>query len=95
MGHGGGGGVTILDIQKVGSFTAFVLAADDAGALAKWLKDNGLVSSPETDPWLAHYVKAKFYYVAMRYDPPKEGAKDAAKKAPNDPTAKLPSTAPT
>ena len=76
MGHGagsgtGGGTVTVLDVQKVGSFTAFVLAADDAGALAKWLKDNGLVVSSEAEPWLRHYVRAKFYYVAMRYDPPK------------------------
>jgi hypothetical protein len=78
LGRGAGPGVSVLDVQKVGSFTAFVLAADDAAALAKWLKDNGLVSSPETDPWLAHYVKAKFYYVAMRYDPPAKDAKPSA-----------------
>lgn len=83
-GLGHGAGVSVLDVQKVGSFTAFVLAADDAGALAKWLKDNGLVSSPEADPWLAHYVKAKFYYVAMRYDPPQD-----KEKKPNDSNAKL------
>lgn len=84
LGHGGGGGVTVVDVQKVGSFTAFVLAADDAAGLAKWLKDNGLVSTPETDPWLSHYVKAKFYFVAMRYDP----ASDKEKK-PADPAAKI------
>ncbi len=84
IGHGSGGrGVAVLDVQKVGSFTAFVLAADDAAALAGWLKDNGLVSSPETDPWLAHYVKAKFFYVAMRYDPP---SKDRAQRPAKDPT---------
>jgi hypothetical protein len=76
-GHGrlGGApdGVTVLEVSKVGSFTAFVLAADDAKGLAHWLSDNSLVSSPEADAWLTHYVRMRFYYVAMRYDPPKEG----------------------
>lgn len=69
-GGGGGGGVEVLAVEKVGSFTAFTLAATDAEALAAWLKDNELTSTPETDRWLAHYVKMGFYYVAMRYDPP-------------------------
>lgn len=74
-GFGGrGGGVTVLAVEKVGSFTAFVLAATDASALAGWLKDNQLASTPETDVWLEHYVRMGFYYVAMRYDPP-PGAK--------------------
>ena len=81
MGRGGGlgggapgkgsAGVTVLEKKKVGSFTAFVLAATDESALAKWLADNELVSSKEADAWLAHYVKMSFFYVAMRYDPPK------------------------
>jgi hypothetical protein len=77
-GAAGGGAppVTILDIKKVGSFTAFVLAATDASALAKWLKDNGLSSSPENDAWLAGYVERKFFYVAFRYEPSKEGKDD-------------------
>jgi hypothetical protein len=69
---GGAPKVTILDIKKVGSFTAFVLAANDSTALAKWLKDNGLSSSPENDAWLQGYVEKKFYYVAFRYEPSKE-----------------------
>jgi hypothetical protein len=34
-GHGrlGGGGIRVIEVSKVGSFTAFVLAADDAAAL--------------------------------------------------------------
>jgi hypothetical protein len=81
LGAGGGGmapgkgrGVQILEITKVGSFTAFVLAATDEAALGKWLAKNGFVSTPRTDAWLAHYVKLKFFYVAMRYDPPKDSA---------------------
>lgn len=72
-GFGGRGGVVeVLAVEKVGSFTAFTLAATDATALAGWLKDNGLVSTPETDAWLEHYVRMGFYYVAMRYDPPND-----------------------
>jgi hypothetical protein len=83
-GAAGGGGppkVAILDIKKVGSFTAFVLAATDSGALAKWLKDNGLSSSPENDEWLKGYVERKFYYVAFRYEPSKESKDDGRPKA--------------
>jgi len=69
----------VLEKVKVGSFTAFVLAADDEKALSKWLADNGLVSTPEADEWLAHYVRLKFYYVAMRLDPPKPSS-DSARK---------------
>jgi hypothetical protein len=69
-GRGTGGGVEVLAVEKVGSFTAFTLAATDATALATWLKDNELTSTPETDLWLEHYVRMGFYYVAMRYDPP-------------------------
>jgi hypothetical protein len=63
-------GVEVLSVEKIGSFTAFVLAATDADALAGWLKENQLTSTPETDRWLEHYVRMGFYYVAMRYDPP-------------------------
>lgn len=78
---GGHDGVSVLEVSKVGSFTAFVLAADDESGLASWLKDNGLVSTPEADVWLAHYVRMKFFYVAMRYDPPQE-PKESEPKQP-------------
>jgi hypothetical protein len=68
----GEGGVQILEVKKVGSFIAFVLAATDEKALSRWLADNDLVSTPEADQWLAHYVKMGFFYVAMRYDPGKK-----------------------
>jgi hypothetical protein len=83
---GAGGGVAgsgrssvqVLEVKKVGSFTAFVLAADDAKALGAWLTKNGLSSTPQADGWLTHYVKLKFFYVAMRYDPPAAGPDGAA-----------------
>lgn len=80
-GSGFGGGVSVLETKKVGSFTAFVLSATDEKALAGWLKDNELVSTKETDAWLAHYVRMGFFYIAMRYDPPRGAPKDAAPDA--------------
>lgn len=80
-GFGGSGqGVEVLAVEKVGSFTAFTLAATDVAALAGWLKDNELTSTPETDRWLENYVRMGFYYVAMRYDPPTDAR--ARKHAP-------------
>lgn len=74
FGRGSGGGgrpaVAVLSEQRVGSFTAFVLAANDAGALKKWLDDNALVSTPKSDAWLAHYVQSGFFFVAFRYERP-------------------------
>lgn len=65
-----GGQVTVLEQKKVGSFTSFVLAANDDKALKGWLTQHDLESTPEADVWLAHYVAMGFFFVAMRYDPP-------------------------
>jgi hypothetical protein len=70
-------GVEVLSVEKIGSFTAFVLAATDAKALAGWLQENQLASTPESDQWLDHYVRMGFYYVAMRYEPPSSRTSDA------------------
>jgi hypothetical protein len=74
-GRGGGApgaaaGVAVLSRERIGSFTAFVLAATDASALQKWLTDNQLLVSPEAASWFQHYVKLRFYYVALRYEQP-------------------------
>ncbi len=85
-------GVRVLEKTKVGSFTAFVLAADDEEALSSWLKDNGLKSAPEAKRWLAHFVMMKFYFVAMRYEPPnKEDSKADGKTKASD-QGKVPSS---
>lgn len=96
---GGGGapgrGVTVLDVKRVGSFTAFVLAADDEAALGTWLGENGFVTSKEAEPWLRHYVTRRFFFVAMRYEPPAGGAPATSepRRAP-DPLADTPATPP-
>jgi len=62
--------VRVLEVKRVGSFTSYVLAANDEGALTGWLAKNGFVTTPETTPWLRRYVELGFFYVAMRYEPP-------------------------
>ena len=73
---GSGPGVAVLEKKRVGSFEAFVLAADDETALTKWLEDNDFETPPEAQTWLKHYVDLGFHYVALRFDPPKRRAKD-------------------
>lgn len=70
----GSGGVEVLETTRVGSFTAFVLAADDPDALAQWLVANNLAQTPESGAWLRRYVAARFFFVALRYEPPRAGA---------------------
>jgi hypothetical protein len=71
QGFGAGRGrlVEVLEIKRLGSFTAFVLAASDAAALKRWLDENQFQTRPTAEAWLAHYVKLGFYYVAFRYEP--------------------------
>ncbi len=76
----GSGGVQVLAVQRVGSFTAFTLAAEDAGALEQWLAKNKFENRPETRAWLEHYVRSKFFYVAFRYEP-SPGAADRTLRA--------------
>jgi hypothetical protein len=79
-GSGAGGaprGVDVLSVQKLGSFTAFVLAATDAGGLGQWLAQNHFETTPASAQWLDHYVKLRFYFVAFRFDPPNKAGVDA------------------
>jgi hypothetical protein len=62
--------VVVVSQQRVGSFTAFVLAASDPGALAHWLNENRFRTTPAARAWLAHYVELGFTFSALRYDPP-------------------------
>jgi hypothetical protein len=60
--------VVVLSQQRIGPFTAFTLAANDAGAFEHWLGRNGFAISEDARPWLAHYVTLKFFFVALRYE---------------------------
>ena len=65
--------VKVLEQKKLGDFTAFVLAASDTAAFDDWLNDNGFSPTDGGRAWLERYVKAKFHFVALRYD----GSEDA------------------
>jgi len=73
--------VTVLSRERVGSFTAFVLAASDAKALEKWFSDNQLRVSPEAEAWLAQYVKLGFYFAALRYEIQEKDLKSTTARA--------------
>ncbi len=81
VGSGAGAGVTVLSRERIGSFTAFVLAAGDADVLRKWLSDNKLVVPAEAAAWFEHYVALGFYYVALRYEQPAEPDSDDKTRA--------------
>lgn len=60
--------------ERIGSFTSYVLAPTDAGALERWLRDQGFRSDATTKPWIDDYVTMGFYFVAFRYEGPDGGA---------------------
>jgi hypothetical protein len=62
-------GVQVLSEERVGSFTAFVLAANDSAGIKRWLDENHFVSTAASEPWLRHYVGMGYYYAALRYEP--------------------------
>lgn len=81
LGLRGGGGaapapppVVVLSEQRIGSFTAFVLMANDRTGFDKWLDDNGFTTTSQSSAWLAEYVKLGFFFVALRYEPTKGDA---------------------
>ncbi len=78
-GIGGPRGVEVIEAKKVGSFTSFVIAADDPAAFRAWLEKNQFDTNAESERWLAHYVALKFVYVALRYDAPAAGAPGPSK----------------
>jgi hypothetical protein len=69
IGHGRLDGVEVLEAKRVGSFAAFVLRATDGAAMKAWLDRNKFVTTPASEAWLQHYVKRKFFFVALRFEP--------------------------
>lgn len=66
--------VRVLHEQKVGGFDVNVLEADDAEALAKWIKEHGFSADPELYDWLKPYVASKWKITAFKISQdPKSG----------------------
>jgi hypothetical protein len=59
--------VRVLDRQTVAGYDAVVLEADDAAALARWLRDNGYDARPEIEEWAQPYVAARWKITAFKY----------------------------
>jgi Uncharacterized protein conserved in bacteria (DUF2330) len=70
-GRSGHSAVRVLDSQRVAGLDAAVLEADDAAALAAWLKDHGYAFRPELTAWLEYYVARQWKVTAFKiaHDP--------------------------
>lgn len=58
--------VQVLDEVRVAGYEAAVLAANDAGALAEWLKSHGYDERPALRDWLELYVKQGWIITAFK-----------------------------
>lgn len=61
-----GGGVSVLDQQRIGPFDVTRLAADDPAALAGWLAGHGFPHPPGLDQNLAPYLADRWEIVAVQ-----------------------------
>jgi hypothetical protein len=59
-------GVRVLEERRVAGYDASVLAAEDAKALADWLRVHGYAEGPHLKEWLGHYVAAKWVITAFK-----------------------------
>lgn len=60
------GAVTVVATARVAGMDAAVLAASDAGALDRWLKENGYASSPALVDWYKPYIEKRWYLTAFK-----------------------------
>ena len=58
--------VVVVATAKVAGMDAAVLAANDAGALDRWLKAHGYASSPPLMEWAKVYVDRNWYITAFK-----------------------------
>lgn len=58
--------VRVLDAKRVAGYDAVVLEADDANALADWLKTHGYDARPALRNWLRPYVDAHWKITAFK-----------------------------
>ena len=58
--------VRVLDAKRVAGYDAVVLEADNAGALAGWLKEHGYDDRPALQSWLRPYVDAHWKISAFK-----------------------------
>ena len=64
-------GVEVTKRDVVGPYETVQLKATDAGALEKWLSQNGFVVTPDVQPIVNQYVTEKFDFLALKLLPGK------------------------
>ncbi len=68
-----GDAVRVLGEARVAGFDAVILAADDPGALSRWLAERGFAEGPALVEWLAPYVAKKWILTAFKVADPEPG----------------------
>ena len=69
MGGLGAPSVHVLEMKTVGVYDVAVLAANDPGALLRWLKGHGYAVSGRLTSVIDEYIWRGYYFTAMRIDP--------------------------
>ena len=64
--------VTITKQEQVGPYSTVQLHSTDAGALEKWLSDNGFSIPPDVQPVVDKYVGEHFDFLALKLLPGKD-----------------------
>ena len=70
----GAGGVEVLEEKRVAGQDVAVLKANDADALAKWLKDHEYEFSPSVKEWVKPYIDSGWIITASKYAKDRDGA---------------------
>jgi hypothetical protein len=66
------GGVQVLGREVIGGYDVARLAADDPGALQRWLDENGYAAPAEAEPILRAYIEEQWKFVAVKLAPGQE-----------------------
>jgi hypothetical protein len=73
-GGAAGGGVDVLGQEIIGGYSVARLAADDTGALQRWLDENGYHAPEGAAPILRAYIDAGWKFVAIKLAPGQHAA---------------------
>lgn len=71
--------VEVIQVKDVGAYRATTLRADDAKALAKWMRTNKYATSKSIEEWTAFYIEKNWYLTAFKI---RTGADQGAKTIP-------------
>jgi len=79
-------GVAVVESMNVKEFHVDILVAREGGGLMKWLRDNGYAIPEKASAVLDEYIRASFYFIAVKFDksqlPSRFGSRSAAALTP-------------